>query len=521
MSRLIITLLNPGFIFTNMKEIQNELNPIILKLIPDNCTNLPCPYLTDGDEIGERILLKQTKDWLIEEYKSDDETVFRRLILTKNLNQIQSQFRISHVPEDLTKPKKKECKSLLNEKKGCDIGIDSSYLDFDCHKLMVVGLALMENEFFEKKRRVLVLGGGLCAFSNFLKQHFQNFMIETIEINQEIIDIAKEMFDLKIEENFKVICDDAWVFVKKTAENLSYKKERLAEISLANYQDNEAQIEMAYLKTDDNEKNEQHKESQKEEPKTKIDQTILKANDNEKYEKNNESRKEKPQAKINESDNFKGGEFEEETKTNENLSNKKYDLIIIDINSDDVNELSPPARFLSPEYLRQLKLCLNKNGMLFINFINKEEKLFDKYLKEINEVFHLIYSANIENEYNTVIYAKNLIYQTDKKKNSKNEDEEIIMVQSETIYNKKLIESNYKNMVKHLKKSWDQTLNLESFLNSIILQYPNLNKNPFEKKNAHLVDVNENATNNTKEMYIKDLEKISKNKKKKKKNKMR
>ena len=159
--------------------------------------------------------------------------------------------------------------------------------------------------------------------------------------------------------------------------------------------------------------------------------------------------------------------------------------------------------------------------MLFVNFINKDDKTFWKVLKDISEVFHLVYSANVENEYNTVIFAKNLKYQIDTKKDCHNEEEKIIMVEEHTIFDKKAIEFNYKNIVKNLKKPWDQTLNLDGFLNSFVLQFPNLNKNPFEKKDAHFLDVKENITNNTKEMYIKDMEKVNKNKKKKKKNKMR
>ena len=62
---------------------------------------------------------------------------------------------------------------------------------------MVVGLALMEQNVIQGGCRVLVLGGGLCALSSFLKQHFESFNIETVEISQEIIKIAEEMFEMR------------------------------------------------------------------------------------------------------------------------------------------------------------------------------------------------------------------------------------------------------------------------------------------------------------------------------------
>ena len=227
MSRLVIVLLNPGQVFTNMKNIQTELNPIMQKIIPENCSNLPCPYLTDGDELGERLILQQNKDFIIEEYKSDDDNFYRRLILTRNLNQIQSQFKINYIVKDPMNPKK-QINSLLPEKNGFDIGIDQGYLDFECHKLMIVGLALMEQSLVQEERRVLVLGGGLCALSSFLKQHFENFKLETVEINEEIIKIAEEMFEVKgDQQDFKIICDDAWAFVNKNVGNSIVIKEKI------------------------------------------------------------------------------------------------------------------------------------------------------------------------------------------------------------------------------------------------------------------------------------------------------
>ena len=58
---------------------------------------------------------------------------------------------------------------------------------------MVVGLALMEQNVIQGGCRV----GGLCALSSFLKQHFESFNIETVEISQEIIKIAEEMFEMR------------------------------------------------------------------------------------------------------------------------------------------------------------------------------------------------------------------------------------------------------------------------------------------------------------------------------------
>lgn len=437
MSRLIIVLLNPGFSFTNLKSIQNELNPMIQQIIPENCSNQPCPYLTDGDELGERILIFQSQDFLIEEYKADDDCVYRRMVLTKNLNQIQSQFRMKYeaISEAGLEGKKNNMgKSLLPEKEGMKVCVDQSYLDFECHKLMVVGMALLDSIFLPRKTKVLILGGGLCALSCFLFAHFPNLILETIEIDPTILELASKTFDLpQNHSDFQLLCSDAFEFINKKSEKIL-------------------------------------------------------------SEKNNKA---------------------EECK--EEMSNDLYDLIIIDINSSDPDQISPPEKFLSKEFLGKLKNCLAKKGMLFLNFISKEEKTLQSTIEKIAMDFNVVYSARIENEYNTVIFAKNLQFESQLKGE---EEEKILIVEEENVLDKKAIEINYKSLLKGVKKQWDQTLNLEELVGLINLQHPKIGKNPFEKTSAHVVDLNENLTNNTKEMYIKDLEKVNK-KKKKKKNKNR
>jgi len=60
MSRLIIAILNPGHVFTNLKEAQDELSPAVNDLIPKGCKNLPVPFMTDGDDIGGNYRKKNT-----------------------------------------------------------------------------------------------------------------------------------------------------------------------------------------------------------------------------------------------------------------------------------------------------------------------------------------------------------------------------------------------------------------------------------------------------------------------------
>lgn len=121
------------------------------------------------------------------------------MLLKSNLLQIQSQFKLTLVPSlPSNKSKNNNIPSLLPIKENYDISIDQSYLDFECHRLMVLGLLLLENFAVEvEKQKILVLGGGLCALSNFIYHHFKEVNIETVEISGEIIKVFQKIKSTK------------------------------------------------------------------------------------------------------------------------------------------------------------------------------------------------------------------------------------------------------------------------------------------------------------------------------------
>lgn len=85
MSRLVIVRLNSGHKFGTLKEVSEELNQVMQDLIPKGCTNIPCPFFTDGDEIGYKKIVFEFQDGYVE-----DIAEFRRLVLKSNLDQVQS-----------------------------------------------------------------------------------------------------------------------------------------------------------------------------------------------------------------------------------------------------------------------------------------------------------------------------------------------------------------------------------------------------------------------------------------------
>ena len=40
-----------------MQEVENDINKMINKVIPQNCSNSPIPYMTDGDYVGQKCIM--------------------------------------------------------------------------------------------------------------------------------------------------------------------------------------------------------------------------------------------------------------------------------------------------------------------------------------------------------------------------------------------------------------------------------------------------------------------------------
>mgnify|MGYP001319190575 FL=1 len=228
---------------------------------------------------------------------------------------------------------------------------------------------------------------------------------------------------------------------------------------------------------------------------------------------------EKSKALATQAEKPKEEEEKEEKTPEKDVSNDgKYDVIIIDINNTSKSDrFNPPREFIDPSYLRKLKSILSEDGLLMYNIISPDKTNTEEVLKTINSEFDIIYFAQPEGELNSLVYAVNYRFSRDTKEISK---EQMVMVQESKLIPKKTMEGFFKAIMKMLPKQWDSTLNLESYVSEITLKYPNLYNNPFQKTNVYVAKDND-ATNKTKEMYLEDLEKVNKSKRKKKKNKNR
>jgi len=428
MSRLIIVSLNAGFSHGKLTEVQSELSPLICTLQPENCINTPCPFFTDGDDLGEKLILFQDKELIIEECKDDEDQYFRRLVFTSNVNQIQSQFRLRYTKLDEGEPEQTSDDSLMPLKKGYRAGIDAGYLDFEFYRYMVSGLALLPNwTEREQPLGLTVLGGGVGSYPNFIEAHFKNVKVKTVEISKEVIEISKKFFECG-KNSVEIIHDDAYKYIVSKASQIEANPE---------------------------------------------DSTL------------------------------------------------KEDYIVVSISTGNLDEVSPPKPFLEWEFLGSVKKCLRTGGVMCINYISKSKKELEKLIADLSKEFHIVYSVQMETEDNSLVFAVNTQFEYKTSINCHNQEEQILIVDEEKIRTKTGLEESFAELYKSTKSKWDVTMNIQQLLTNFVLQHPKHKSNPFEKKKIATMNEDE-MSNNTKEMYLKDYSKVNKKQQqRKKKNKGR
>jgi hypothetical protein len=197
----------------------------------------------------------------------------------------------------------------------------------------------------------------------------------------------------------------------------------------------------------------------------------------------------------------------EKTETGDGI----YDVIILDISDPSGKNISPPGPFRELEFLGRIKKILKKNCLFIVNVIVSDNIKLEQVMKEFNKVFDVMYLSKAEDELNHVLFAMNIDFKRDRVG-----EQEVIVAKPEKLMDKKKLETSFKQMVKAVKPKWDLTMNVESYCTGIQLKYPMLNVNPLQMTNAVVSKNDTEFTNKTKELYLEDKEKVTKEKRKKK-----
>jgi spermidine synthase len=98
--------------------------------------------------------------------------------------------------------------------------IDVNKLD----KLILVNTKLMISALLLQPtpKRILMIGLGGCAVSNFLSYLYPQIVIDVVEIDQKVIDVSRNFFFLNETSNYKVHHDDGRRFIRKMSDEKTY-----------------------------------------------------------------------------------------------------------------------------------------------------------------------------------------------------------------------------------------------------------------------------------------------------------
>jgi len=211
-TRLVVVHLVRGQKYESMNKIQEEIKNPLASLSPLCVTekNIQAPIMTVENEVGDRDIVYQGQsdfsgDFVVEDV-SCDRKIFRRLIFLNNPNVIQSEVEIN-----IVKKRGKEFKVPLTTKLSCQH-----------HGLMTVSFGILKYFFTETEVNagsisglLIGLGGGLLA--SFLINFMPNLSLSVVEIDPEIVKVAKDHFGLpESNERLKVVVDDGLKFIQST-----------------------------------------------------------------------------------------------------------------------------------------------------------------------------------------------------------------------------------------------------------------------------------------------------------------
>lgn len=222
-SRLIIITLNHGHKFDSIETVKTELSPKVVELAPQNCSNYKeIPFLTIGSDIGERQEVYTSPDGsiFVEDLKDGSESCeyYRQVVFSNKPEQIQSEVILTYRnskkeggwPEHI-----KAVSPVAHKKKQRVLVFNHDLLCSEYQYAMLAGPALTQKIAEKPNLRILVLGTGAGLLPMFLRSQLDTKLAEivTVDINPEIIKIAKEYFGFKEDEKLKSVIADAFKYV--------------------------------------------------------------------------------------------------------------------------------------------------------------------------------------------------------------------------------------------------------------------------------------------------------------------
>ncbi|XP_011875236.1 PREDICTED: methyltransferase-like protein 13 isoform X2 [Vollenhovia emeryi] len=203
--RLAIVTLRREHKYESWDAVKTELEDCVRNLAPAGlCGKNDIPFLSLGSDVGVRNVCYEGKSdisgpFIIEQVEKDGHE-FRRLVFLNNPYVIQSEARLKEAKSRRGKTKKVvdpgflACEHHIHMSAGVNAAIDTREQD----EIMIIGLG----------------GGGLCMF---LHQCFPKLKITAVEIDNAMLKVATEYFNLILDERMKVEIADGIQYIKDVA----------------------------------------------------------------------------------------------------------------------------------------------------------------------------------------------------------------------------------------------------------------------------------------------------------------
>ncbi|XP_022170602.1 methyltransferase-like protein 13 [Myzus persicae] len=192
--RLAIISMHRGQIYKNLKQVQQELSRLMLKIAPQGVIKRgeTILFLSLEQQLGDRKIIMESEsehsgNFVIEEVIGQKDETFRRLVFLNMPHIIQSEIK------------------LLTE--NGETKIDYSHFLSDYIPYLGLGVGILANRLNRESKILLIgLGGGILT--NLLLNAYKNVNIVALEIDQVVYKIAKEAFGLLEDSRLEVnICD--------------------------------------------------------------------------------------------------------------------------------------------------------------------------------------------------------------------------------------------------------------------------------------------------------------------------
>ncbi|XP_041983193.1 eEF1A lysine and N-terminal methyltransferase homolog [Aricia agestis] len=195
--RLVVAVLRRGHTFASLDSVKDELAHSARMLAPYGFAG-QIPFLSLGEDVGRRTRVGAGRSAASGAYVVEDVDVegapHRRLVFLDNQFLVQSEARLKTVK------KKNKTKHVV------DFGYISQY-----HSFMCVGTVLAA----AGPGAVLGLGGGgLCMF---LRRALPAAPLTAVELDPEMLAVARTYFDLELDDSLKVEVKDGMDFLKDEA----------------------------------------------------------------------------------------------------------------------------------------------------------------------------------------------------------------------------------------------------------------------------------------------------------------